>query len=472
MAEKVQFFLEFITKGMSKIDTAIKRFQQLQKVAKQLDTNAVTLREAMNSLNMRLTKTGRFLAKGHKGFLKTSEAVSLLQPKIKELDKNLQVSFGRFPGYLLSIMFFGMAIQRYIGGAIKDAVNSFLDLTDYATPLGSKIIELQGTFKLFQAELVTALEPILSSLIDHIIDLLNWFNNLNSDTKKLIGKVLIGAAAFGMLAFFVGTVGLGINGLIDGFKVLRVGLRSLPGKFTDLAASINPVNLAIVGLIAVIIALYLAWKTNFMGFRDLTFKWKKNFWAWIINTKYGIKNLVISARESFGVLVAAVKYAFNWIYNLVVDTLSSLIEKFNKFGKKYHLHIPNPFKGMHKDIGTFEDALKSVHEKFKKIRGEAKTAMNTELLKLDMLIQAQKNFAEATGGSLIKTLTHKWTEEEILKWYNWKPNQGESGGVITNQNVTNYNNITFQLPEGVSPEEAKEYYNQLLESLGVNPSAI
>jgi len=102
----------------------------------------------------------------------------------------------RFRMEMLSVMFFGMGMQRFFTGLLKPA------------------LQVTGIFELWSSVLQVLFLPIALALLDLLMPLFNWLMNLDEATKLLIGKFVLFGIGLGLFLFLLGTITLGLGGII------------------------------------------------------------------------------------------------------------------------------------------------------------------------------------------------------------------------------------------------------------------
>lgn len=115
---------------------------------------------------------------------------------------------------MLSVMFFGMAMQRFFMGLLKPA------------------LEASGIFQIFGAVLKIVFLPIALALLDVLLPIFNWFMNLPAPVKMAIGVVVLFGAILGTLLMMFGQITLGLGGLIMSLAMFKGA--SLGGAITAL----------------------------------------------------------------------------------------------------------------------------------------------------------------------------------------------------------------------------------------------
>jgi len=192
----------------------------------------------------------------------------------------------RFRTEMLSVMFFGIGIRRMFMGWIRPAA------------------EALGIFDIFSTTLEVVFLPIMEAILPIILSIANAFMNLSPSIQMVIGAfALIGIAAGTVLAF-IGAIVLGLSGLIMAFGGAGVASAGLAGAISaaggaiiSALGSILPWGLLIAGII---ITVFLAWKTNLFGIRNIT---------------KTVINIIITLFKAFGNIVS-------YIFKIVVRVIT------------------------------------------------------------------------------------------------------------------------------------------------------
>lgn len=147
---------------------------------------------------------------------------------------------------------------------LKGTADAQGDALRTADGTANQMRALQSEFKALAEELGQIMIPIAQELIKHLRGMIDWFRGLSDEQKKAV--LIVGAvvASIGPLLIILGTLASGLG------VVISVG-GTLIGVLGFFLNPISLLGLAIAGL-------YIAWKTNFLGIRDIvnnTFEWFK-----------------------------------------------------------------------------------------------------------------------------------------------------------------------------------------------------
>lgn len=184
---------------------------------------------------------------------------------------------------------YGESKSKYdeMSGSILDANEAELKLKDTQAQLGEAMAPINTAFTNFKAQALEAITPLIKSLADGFMNLLNWLKEHPVAMGILTGIVTALAVAFGILAG-----SLMITGIINAVTY-AIGL--LGGAFTILTSPISLIVIAIAGLVAGFLYLW----NNCEAFRNFFI----NLWSQI---KTAIQPILDA-------LVNAFKMAWEWI---------------------------------------------------------------------------------------------------------------------------------------------------------------
>jgi len=217
MYEKtVRIILEAIDKVSKPLENVRKQFNKTQRDMqlrhKKLQKLAIETRKPINDLIASMRREGYELRKHGYGYAlydKQAKKFIFTADKQKRAIGALTRSHERFKMHLLSVMFFGMSLQRMFGGYID------------------QVLKTTGVLDFLSATINLMLLPVLIPLLDIIYDIMSWFMNLDENTRKWIGSAMIATAVIGTLFMTIGMLGLGLQGLSRFFQ------EAIPLDFID-----------------------------------------------------------------------------------------------------------------------------------------------------------------------------------------------------------------------------------------------
>ena len=190
--------------------------------------------ERLNGAYERVTNSVRTLNK-QTGKLQKSQETSIIVGK-------------RFQAQWLSILFFGMAMQRLFTGLIKTSLD-WVGVTELWT-------QTLGIFFL----------PVAEQLLEVLLPILDWFIDAPDEIKIVVGWIAVAGIAFGALLSAAGQLALGLVGIDWLLTVL--GLQSVGNAATAAGTKVTAFGtiLKILGKVAVVtIGITIA----FVGFEVL-----------------------------------------------------------------------------------------------------------------------------------------------------------------------------------------------------------
>lgn len=203
------------------------------------------------------------------------------------------------------------------GGAAQQMADTQLD------NLSGQLTILKSAVEGFAISIGEALMPMIKSIVAKIQSFVDWLNNLNEGTRQVIVKIGLFVAALGPVLVILGTViskvgvamqtfsslGLKISGLVT----KAGGLSGVMGKVGTAILGVNPIVLAVVAAIALLVGAFVhLWKTN-EDFRNGIIAIWNRIKAIFDNFAKGITDRLNALGfdfENFGEVVKAIWNAF------------------------------------------------------------------------------------------------------------------------------------------------------------------
>lgn len=142
---------------------------------------------------------------------------------------------------MLSVMFFGLGMQRFFTGLLRPA------------------LEITGIFELWGSVLQLLFLPVALALLDVLLPIFEWIMNLDEATKLAIGKFVLFMAGLGLVLFLVGSLTLAIGGLILAFGGIFTIIDKLIPDFSIFGMNVSSFIEAGLG-IGVVSALFALFK--------------------------------------------------------------------------------------------------------------------------------------------------------------------------------------------------------------------
>lgn len=236
---------------------------EFQKFAKSADPSF------LKQFDLAITETGNLFRKSTNHFIGNSKAQRIMTKeitsgggKIANTTRMLTQGMHGFRMEMLSVMFFGMGLQRMFMGLLQPA------------------LEAAGIFEIIATTLEVFFLPVALMLLDPLLALMDWFLGMPESVQATIGIIVLLGAALGALLFFIGNLTLGIGGLIGAFGPLMGSFGGIGGAISGLSATFGAIwagMVAVAGsavgaivfiigpLIVAIVLLYGAWQENSAG---------------------------------------------------------------------------------------------------------------------------------------------------------------------------------------------------------------
>jgi hypothetical protein len=291
------------------IDTSIGSISGLDEKLKIVGMTKNQFLKSMQELNWAFGKNGTIVDRVTGQTMSYGQAVKIASLNAK-----------RFKMEFLSILFLGMSMQRVFGGLIRSQMQLF------------------GISELMGAAWTVVLLPIMELLVPILTTLISAFMELPEPVKLAIGSFVVLGAILGTLLSFFGQLFLGAQGLLMIFP----GLAKLGGFFTamktaiigsgGITGAIKAAGIALSGfgalalgifaaIVAVIIGMYVAWKNNFLGMRDVVngvLEGVKMQFQAVFTILKGIFQFFIAlVKGDFGGMMDALKNIWVGIWNFI-----------------------------------------------------------------------------------------------------------------------------------------------------------
>ena len=190
-----------------------------------------------------------------------------------------------------------------------------------------KISTLKDSFKEATGSLTTALLPALTSIVEALTKVADWFNNLSDEGKKTI--LIIGGivASIGPLI----KIGLGIAKIVSAFKTFVTVIKSLQlvTKLMTIAQTalnvvmaMNPIMLIIIAIVALIATIVLLYKKC---------EWFRNLVNGVFNfITLGITQLIAVLKPIVQTIVSIVQQVLTAL-KPIIDFIKMLVINYIKF---------------------------------------------------------------------------------------------------------------------------------------------
>lgn len=231
-----------------------------------------------------------------------------------------------FQGWALSIMFFGMAISRVFNGIWKSASKTFNEVQSSVSGTTTGFQMLNGAVTYLKYTAGSALEPIAQMLIPIIDRVSDWINN----NQELFRTIVVIGTVLGFVLTVVGTLVLAGFGLVQAFAKVKAALIIVKGFFIGFGA----VSLGTIALIVgAALALYMAFKTNFLGIKDFVLNTFGIIWETIKGLVEDFKTIFSGVMDVLeGIFTGDFDLIMQGLKKIVVGTVTAIVRLFMNLG--------------------------------------------------------------------------------------------------------------------------------------------
>jgi len=241
--------------------------------------------------------------------------------------KDAGVMTNRFQMHLLSVMFFGMLLQRVFMGLARTGVDTMMKITEGQSEAGMAITTLSASFQYLKFIIGDAIGTALLPWLDTITGIVETVGDWINQYPELTAGIIIAGAAIGSFLFLVGTLGLGLQGV----SILIGGAGSgLIGKISGAGA--GSLVGALAALSAALVIAAAGWEANWAKVRETTtiqgniiMDTIGEIWGVLVNTFSFDWEKVMNSFKRIGV------NAFFYIASQFVSFANKMIDTINVF---------------------------------------------------------------------------------------------------------------------------------------------
>lgn len=301
---------------------------------------------------------------------------------------------------LLSVMFFGMALQRMFMGLLQPA------------------LQVSGVFDIWGATMQILFLPTAMMVLGWVMSLMEWVGSLTKEQQGLINKLVQVGAVLSTLLMIIGTTGLGIGGLIIAFSSWGKALTWLKGGIIKFAKFLftNPIGIALLLIVGAIVLVRYAWKNNLGRIRQnfaefVLYLYKKMGW---------FKRNVVSNMIQAGVTAATRSYAkgvaAKWEY---LDAVAEEQEELEAATASY-VELQDEIDASRKANEAMTNANKAATtwtEKLNNVLGFENERLEDQSTKYEELgdTVAAYNYTSAASTAVTAQSNMAWIDKEIAK---------------------------------------------------------
>ena len=205
-----------------------------------------------------------------------------------------------------------------VSGSAKEMADIMMDNTAGA------IEELGGALETAAINIQQILAPVVTNVVQWITDLINVFNQMDDGTQTMIVTVLSLAAALGPFLLILGKTVSSFGGIVTSIQGASKTFGLLKTVLAGVTGGFGPILAMIAAVVAAVVALKIAWDTNFGGIQEKT--------AEMAEALQGIWDAILNGVKSFFRFLLNL-WESNWgncqdIFNAVWEGIETLFSSF------------------------------------------------------------------------------------------------------------------------------------------------
>lgn len=210
--------------------------------------------------------------------------------------------------------------------SLGEMTQAFVDVEGSAAAMSETMLdntqgameEMGGAIETLAINVQQILAPAVTSVVKWLTEMINKFNQMGDGTQTVIVALLALVAGIGPILLIVGKLTTGFSNLLGVFKNLSAAMSAGKGILAALGGSFTPVIAIIAAVVAAVVALKLAWDTNFGGIQEKTAEMQEAI--------QGMFEAIIGHLENFGQFFSQL-WESNWMgIRDVAKEIWSLIE--------------------------------------------------------------------------------------------------------------------------------------------------
>lgn len=184
----------------------------LERYGAKATTAARITQTRVDMMKRRFSKLGIEIGKVGKKTYEARDATTGWAISGKEAINRLTRQTMRFKMHMLSVMFFGMFMQRIFMNFLKTSIAMYMQVTEGQTKAGKAMLRAQAAWEFFKFSIIDALTPLLIYFTELFVKTTDWISQHPKLTQG-IGIFVTMAAALGTALYFIGTMSLGLMGI-------------------------------------------------------------------------------------------------------------------------------------------------------------------------------------------------------------------------------------------------------------------
>lgn len=253
-----------------------------------------------------------------------------------------------------------------VSGSAQEMAEIMMDNTAGA------IEELGGALETAAINIQQILAPMVTNVVQWITDLINVFNQMDDGTQTMIVTILSLVAAFGPFLLILGKIVSSFGGIVTSIQGASGAFGLLKAAMTGITGGFGPILAMIAAVVAAVIALKVAWETNFMGIQEKTAEMAEalqGIWDAILNGVQSFFQLLLNLWESnwgncqdiFSAIWEGIQVIFESFLDVLVNTFQLFQNIFTGNWEGAWQNVLNIGSSIWKAIVAFiEAALKSI----------------------------------------------------------------------------------------------------------------
>lgn len=177
----------------------------------------------------------------NKAFTKFGKDGQTTMKQVQAAAKRTREEMKRFRSEFLSLMFFGMALERAFGGILRASFQTFKQMTEDSSRANNSMTRLTAAWEFFKFTLFEALlrSGVFDKFIQWLIDGIHWFGELSERGQTLVAEILAIGAAIGTALTGVGIIAMGVGGVSNVMPTIR----GIAGNVTRALAGVGIIYL-------------------------------------------------------------------------------------------------------------------------------------------------------------------------------------------------------------------------------------
>ena len=252
----------------------------------------------------------------------------------------------------------------------KDAAQTMADTMQ--NNLGGQLTILKSTLEGLLISIGNILLPLVKNVVAAVQEVATWLNNLSESQKETVVQVAGFVASLGPLLLILGKIVSSFGGIVTSIQGASGAFGLLKTVMAGVTGGLGPIIAMIAAVVAAIIALKVAWDTNFMGIQEKTAEMAQalqGIWEAILNGVQSFFQLLLSLWESnwgncqdiFSAIWENIQVIFESFLDILVNTFQLFENLFTGNWEGAWQNVLSIVTSVFKAIGAFiEASLKSL----------------------------------------------------------------------------------------------------------------